>query len=74
MSHLLAMGEPRALKQAEEVELALGLHVGEHVVVRKVLDPDDDVAGELMKGIRQARIGVCRESIQILERRRFEAV
>ena len=74
MSHLLAMGEAHAVEQAEQIELALGLHVVEHVVIRKVLDPDDDVAGELMKGFRQARIGVRRECIQFLERGRFEAV
>lgn len=74
MSHLLAVSEAYALEQAEEVELALGLQVIEHVVVRKVLDPDDNVAGELMKGFRQARIGVCRERIQFLERWRFEDV
>jgi hypothetical protein len=74
MSHLLAMGEAHALEQAEQVELAFGLHVAEHVIVRKVLDPDDDVAGQIMKGFRQARISICRERIQFLERWRFEDV
>ena len=74
MSHLLAMGEAHTLEKSEEVELAFGLHVVEHVVIRKVRDPDDNVAGKLMKGFRQARIGVRCERIQILERRRFEAV
>ena len=74
MGHLLAMGEPHALEQAEQVEFARGLHVFEHIVIREILDPDDDIAGQIVKSLGQARIGFARQRVQILERWRFEAV
>ncbi len=72
MSQLLAMGESYPLEQAEQVEVA-GFHVGEDIVIREILDPYDDIAGELMESLGQARISLACERVQILERRRFEA-
>lgn len=73
MTHLLAMSEAQALEQAEQIEFTLGLHGSQHIVFREVCHADDDIAGDLMKGPGQTRIGVCRECIEFLERRRFEA-
>lgn len=73
MGELLALREAGALEQAEQIELALGLHVVQHVVFREILHPDDDIAGEIMKSLRQARVSFRCECVKILERRRFEA-
>lgn len=72
MGKLLAMGEAGALEQAEQVEL-VGLHVAQYIVIRKILDPDDDIAGQLMEGSWQTRIGLLGQRVEILERRGFEA-
>ena len=74
MRQLFAMGEADALEQAEQVELALGLELALNVVIRKLFDPDDDIAGQLVKSAGQARIGLAGQRVKILERRRFEAV
>jgi hypothetical protein len=73
MGQLLAMGEADTLEQAEQVEVA-GLHVGEDIVIREILDPYDDIAGKLVKSPGQARISLACERVQFLERWRFEAV
>ena len=74
MGQLLAMREAHALEKAEQIEFALGLHLVEHVVVGKVLDPDDDIAGRDRERLRQARISIGGQRIQVLERGRFEDV
>ncbi len=71
MRQLFAMGEAHALEQSEQVEL-VGLHLAQHIVFRKILDPDDDIAGQFMEGPRQTRIGLLGQRIKILERRGFE--
>ena len=73
MGELLALRETGALEQAEKVEFALRLHVGQHIVFREILYPDDDIAGEIMKSLWQTCISLRRECVKILERRRFEA-
>jgi hypothetical protein len=73
MSELLALREAGALEQAEQIELALCLHIVQHIVFREILYPDDDIAGEIMKILRQACVSIRRECVKILERRRFEA-
>jgi hypothetical protein len=73
MRELLRLSKTHALEQPEQVELALGLHVGEHFVLREILNPDDDIAGKVVKGLRQARIGLFGQRVKFLERWRFEA-
>jgi hypothetical protein len=73
MSELLALCQTGALEQAEQIELALRLHVVQHIVFREILHPYDDIAGEIMKCLRQACVSLRRECVKILERRRFEA-
>ena len=73
MSKLLGLGKTHALEQPEQVEFALSLHVVEHIVFREILYPDDDIAGKIVKGLGQARIGLCGQRIKFLERWRFEA-
>ena len=67
------MGKAYPLEKAEQVEVA-GLHIGEDIVIREILDPDDDIAGKLVKSLGKVRIGFRREGVQVLERRRFETV
>lgn len=73
LRQLLALGKAYALEQSEQVEFALGLHVAQHIVFREILHPDDDIAGKIVKGLRQARIGLCGQRVKVLERGRFEA-
>ena len=73
MRELLRLGNTHALEQPEQVELALGLHVGKHIVFREILHPDDDIAGKIVKGLGQARIGLCSQRVKFLERWCFEA-
>jgi hypothetical protein len=72
MGQFLAMGEAQALEQAEQIKVA-GFHVGKDIIIREILDPDDDVAGKRVKSFGQARIGFRRKRVQFLERWRFEA-
>ena len=73
MGQFLAMREANALEETEQVEFALRLHLVQYFVFRKVLDPDDEIAGEIMKRLRQARIRIGRQCVEVLERWRFEA-
>ena len=73
MGKFLGLGKTHALKQTEQVEFALSLHVIEHIVFREILHPDDDIAGKIVKSLGQARIGLCGQRIKFLERWRFEA-
>ena len=73
MREFLGLGEAGSLEQPEKVELAFGLHVAEHIVFREILDPDDDVAGKVVKSHRQTRMGLSRQRVKFLERWCFEA-
>lgn len=73
LRQLLALGKAYALEQPEQIEFALGLHIGEHIVFREILHPDDDIAGKIVKGPGQARIGFSGQRVKLLERWRFEA-
>src|ERR1700740_3269163 len=46
--------QPNALKQAEQVELGLRAHLIEHIVGGEIVDPDDDLGGEIAKSLRKA--------------------
>lgn len=73
MREFLGLGEAGSLEQPEEIELALGLQVVEHIVFGEILHPDDDVAGKVVEGRGQTRIGLGGQRVKFLERRRFEA-
>lgn len=73
MAEFLALGETGALEQAEQVELALSLHVVQHIVLREILYSEYNIAGEIVESLGQARIGLRGQRVEILERRRFEA-
>jgi len=42
-----------ALKQAEQVEFARGVHLIEHLVGRKIVDADDHALAQIAKALRQ---------------------
>jgi hypothetical protein len=72
MREFLGLRQAYTVEQPEQVELALGLHIGEHIVFREILHPDDDIAGKIVKALRQTTIGLGGQRIKLLERRRFE--
>ena len=56
-----------ALEQAEQIELALRAQVVEHLVGRKILDPDDQILAQRAKSLRQAAKGVMGERLQLCQ-------
>ncbi len=60
-----ALREAAAGKKAEEVEFGLAAHPLEHVVVRKILDPDDKSLAERAEIVRQPRIGRFGKRLEI---------
>src|ERR1700687_3619141 len=76
------VGEPRdvviaaerqadALEQAEQVELALGLHLVENLVGRKIVDADDHALAQIAKALRQALENFVRHGFHLGQRWRF---
>ena len=71
----VALGAERqadALKQAEQVELAFGAHMVEHLFGRKIVDLDDDIGAKVAETARQAAVNIAREQFEFGERRRFQ--
>jgi hypothetical protein len=60
------------LEQAQEIELALGVHVGDDVVGRKIVDADDDVAAQIAELLWQTFEGGARQRFEIGEAWSFE--
>src|SRR6185312_15214342 len=60
-----------ALKQAEQVELALGLHLVQHLVGRKIVDADDHALAQGAKRLRQAFEHLMRHDFHFGERGGF---
>src|SRR6478609_5172404 len=59
------------MKQAEQVELALRLHLVEHLIGREIVDTDDQARAQLAEGRRQALENLMRHDLHLGERRRF---
>src|SRR3546814_20189582 len=57
--------------EAGEAERVLNGQVGEDVVGRKVVDPEEHLAGELAKPLRQGREGGRRQGGEVVQRRRL---
>src|SRR6516162_9060531 len=60
--------EADPLEQAEQVELALGPQIVEHLIGRKILDPNDQVLAQCAELARQVAIGHDRDGLDLLER------
>ena len=65
------MRQAGALEQAEQVEFALGLHFVQHLLGRKIVDPDDDALAELAKPRWQARENLMRHGLHLGQRGGF---
>src|SRR5579872_1608786 len=52
LGHCAALRQAASTKQAEQLELALGLHLVERLLVREVDDMDDDALAELSERLR----------------------
>src|SRR5215471_7319237 len=63
--------QPDALKQAEQVELGLRAHLIEHLVGREIVDPNDDIGGEIAKSLWQAGKYRAGQNLEFGERRRL---
>ena len=59
------------LKQAEQVEFGLGLHVVEHLFGREIVNPNDDIGGEIAKSLRQAPKHLAGQDFEFGQRRRL---
>ena len=65
-------GQAGALKQAEQVEFALGLHLVQHLVGREIVDADDHAFAQLAKTRRQALEYLVRHGFHLGQRGRFQ--
>src|ERR1019366_9067477 len=61
-----------ALEQAEQVELAFGPHLVQHLVGREILDPDDQVLAQGAEFRRQAAECLDRDDLDLVQRGRLE--
>ena len=68
---IAAEREADAVEQAEQVEFALGLHLVEHLVGRKIVDADDQALAQAAKALRQALEDLVRHGFHFGERGRF---
>ena len=71
--HHRAVDMGNALIKAEQVERALKFHLGGDLVVREILDADDEPRAARAKAFRQARKGHVGELFEFLQRGRLDA-
>jgi hypothetical protein len=70
-SALRAERQADALEQAEQVEIALGAHVIEYLLARKIVDLNDEVFAEIAKSAGQMAEYFGGEDFELGERGRF---
>src|SRR5215831_4870008 len=63
--------QANALKQAEQVEFGFGAHLIEHVVGGEIVDPNDDIGGEIAKALRQAPKHLAGQDFKFCQRGRL---
>src|SRR3984957_11292040 len=68
---LAAKRQADALKQAEQVEFAFGLHLVEHFFGRKIIATDDPAFAQTAKALRQALENLVRHRLDLGQRGRF---
>ena len=61
-----------ALEQAEQIELALGVHLLEHFVGRKIIDLNNQIDAQIAKPARQMPKDFTGENFDLGERRRLQ--
>src|SRR4051794_31006372 len=71
---IAAKRQADALKQAEQVELAFRVHFLEHLLARKIIDPDDHALAQLAKGFWQASENLVRHGFHLGKRGGFRGL
>src|SRR5436305_14528049 len=61
--------KPHALEKTQEIELALGLHLIQHLVSGKIFDADDELAAQRTEPLGKTREGLGSKRLDIAERR-----
>jgi hypothetical protein len=66
------VGKADALKEPQEIEVALGVHLAENFLRGKIVDANQEIAAQIAELLRQLSVGSACEGVEIREGRGFE--